>query len=362
MNINCDFPGGNIIVDGIDGDTVSVHQDLRDTTTDWFYWCFRVRGAAGRTITFRFTKGNVIGVRGPAVSLDEGWTWRWLGGDSFENDSFSYAFPDDAGDVRFSFGMPYQDAQLQAFLDRHANDPRLRIEDHCTTGKGRPVQRLFAGCIDREPAHRVILTCRHHCCEMMASCALEGIIETVLRDDRDVGFLIVPFMDKDGVEDGDQGKNRNPHDHGRDYQERLYPTVAALMDFVPAWSKGRLVAALDLHCPHIRGAHNECIYLVGSANEYIWKEQQAFSKILEEEIKGPLPYRASDNLPFGQAWNKEENFAGGKSCTRWMSEQDGVRLASGIEIPYANANGTEVNHETARDFGRDLARALYIYL
>jgi murein tripeptide amidase MpaA len=26
-------------------------------------------------------------------------------------------------------------------------------------------------------------------------------------------FLAVPFMDKDGVEDGDQGKNRRPRDH-----------------------------------------------------------------------------------------------------------------------------------------------------
>jgi hypothetical protein len=362
MNVDCDFPGGNIIVDGIDGDVVSIHQDLRDTSTDWFYWCFRVRGAAGREVTFRFTKGNVIGVRGPAVSTDEGWTWRWRGSDSFENDSFSYTFPGDADDVRFSFGMPYQDAQLQAFLDTHAGSARLTAEHHCTTRKGRRVERLLAGCIEKEPSHRVMLTCRHHCCEMMASYALEGMIETIIEDDRDVEFLIVPFMDKDGAEDGDQGKNRAPHDHGRDYLERIYPTVDALMDLVPSWSKGKFAVALDLHCPWIRGEHNECVYLVGSASKRIWKEQQKFSEILEAEAKGPLAFRASDNLPYGEAWNKEQNFSGGKSCTRWMTEQEGIRLASGMEIPYASANGHEVNQETARELGRDLARALYIYL
>jgi len=362
MNIDCDFPGGNVIVDGIDGDVAFVRQDLRDTSTDWFYWCFRVRGAGGRTVTFRFTAGNVIGVRGPAVSTDDGWTWRWLGADSVEDDSFSYAFADDEDDVRFSFGMPYQDARLQAFLEQHAGNPRLRVENHCATRKGRPVQRLFAGRIDREPSRRVVLTCRHHCCEMMASYALEGMIETILAEDRDVEFLIVPFMDKDGVEDGDQGKNRSPRDHGRDYVESIYPTVGALMDLVPAWSKGGLTAALDLHCPWIRGPYNECIYLVGSREETIWKEQQKFSEILEMERKGPLPYRAEDNLPFGQAWNKEQNFSAGRSCTRWMTEQEGIRLASGIEIPYANVRGHEVTQETAREFGRDLARALYIYL
>lgn len=46
--VDCDFPGGNIVVDGIKDDTVFLHQDVRDTQGDWFYWYFRVRGAAGR--------------------------------------------------------------------------------------------------------------------------------------------------------------------------------------------------------------------------------------------------------------------------------------------------------------------------
>ncbi|MBQ6011409.1 MAG: hypothetical protein IJL17_22960, partial [Kiritimatiellae bacterium] len=34
-----------------------------------------------------------------------------------------------------------------------------------------------------------------------------------IRDNADCVF--VPFMDKDGVENGDQGKHRAPHDHNR---------------------------------------------------------------------------------------------------------------------------------------------------
>jgi len=45
--IDAGFPGGNIIVDGIEGDTVFLRPDLRDTQGDWFYWAFRVRGSAG---------------------------------------------------------------------------------------------------------------------------------------------------------------------------------------------------------------------------------------------------------------------------------------------------------------------------
>ena len=70
--VDCDFPGGNIIMDAIEGDDVFLHQDLRDTQGHWFYWYFRVRGAAGRALNFAFTKGDVIGVLGPAVSMDCG--------------------------------------------------------------------------------------------------------------------------------------------------------------------------------------------------------------------------------------------------------------------------------------------------
>ena len=45
FSIDCRFPGGNIKVHDIQGDTVFVSPDLRDTRTSWFYWAFRVRGA-----------------------------------------------------------------------------------------------------------------------------------------------------------------------------------------------------------------------------------------------------------------------------------------------------------------------------
>jgi hypothetical protein len=54
-----------------------------------------------------------------------------------------------------------------------------------------------------------------------------------------VEFLIVPFVDKDGVEEGDQGKNRHPHDHNRDYATPcLYPEVQALRERAAGWSGG----------------------------------------------------------------------------------------------------------------------------
>lgn len=367
VQIDRDFPGGNIAVEAALGDDVKVHQELRDTAGPWFYWCFRARGAGGRTLRFEFTQSRAIGVHGPAVSLDDGMTWRWLGRDHVRGNGFVCAFPRDAGEVRLSFGMPYQEAHWRRFVASLAGNLCLSTHTLCTTPKRRDVEYALAGCLTREPLHRVVVTCRHHCCEMMASYALEGLIRWVVADDgpaarrmrETVQVLIVPFVDKDGVEDGDQGKNRRPRDHGRDYEGRsLYASTGALRDLLPRWSDGRLRLGLDLHCPGIAGAHNEAIYVVGSRDDRIAREQQAFSRILESVCRGPLPFRADDFLPFGQAWNTDKNCAEGKGFSRWLDEWPEPVPGIGFEIPYANAGGVEVNQESARQFGEDLGRAV----
>ena len=53
--VDADYPGGNVIVERIDGAHVYVRPDLRDTRGNWFYWNFRVREAAGKTILVHFT-------------------------------------------------------------------------------------------------------------------------------------------------------------------------------------------------------------------------------------------------------------------------------------------------------------------
>ena len=54
MLIHQNFIGGNITVKEIDGNTVVLENELRDTTGDWFYWAFCVEGAENKTITFKF--------------------------------------------------------------------------------------------------------------------------------------------------------------------------------------------------------------------------------------------------------------------------------------------------------------------
>ena len=90
--IDANYPGGNIVVERMEGDTVYLRPDLRDTEGWWFYWSFRIQGVQGRTLTFRFSGPNPIGVRGPAVSTDQGRTWAWLGTEALQEGSFRYTF------------------------------------------------------------------------------------------------------------------------------------------------------------------------------------------------------------------------------------------------------------------------------
>jgi len=362
IRVDADLVGGNIVVDKIEGDTVSVHQDLRDTQGDWFYWQFRVRGAQGRTLTFQFTKGNVLGVLGPAMSADGGETWSWLGKESIQGAGFRYAFPADAKDVRFCVSIPYFEKDLKKFLARHEKEPNLKVVTHCETKKGRPVERLHVGRPDGAAPIRLIFTARHHACEMIASYLLEGILEEALADAwyrEKVEIAAVPFMDKDGVEDGDQGKNRIPRDHNRDYSgESLYASTRAMREFAPKWSDGRLKLAMDIHCPTLRGPNNETTYFVGNENEESWKKIGRLSELLEAGQTAPPVYRAKDNMPFGTSWNKASNFSQGKSFGRWALDLPGSPAGTTIEISYANSNGTTITADKARTFGRDVARAV----
>lgn len=367
FTIDADFPAGNIVVEKIDGDLIRLHQDERDTPRFWFHWHFRVRGAAGRTLTFEFTKENVFGSRGPAVSSDDGRTWTWLGLSATNGDTFRYAFPRDAGDVRFAFAVPYTEADLHAFLKRHKESGALRRDELATTPRGRVVELLRAGRLDGQAKHRILLTCRHHACESVADFVLEGVLHAALAESQigrwfreQVEIVAVPFMDKDGVEAGDQGKMRRPHDHWLDYEgESIYASTRALRKLVEKEPRRAIDVALDIHCPYIR---DEKVYFALGSDARIAGESTRFCRLFEQSCEGPLAYRTRDDSPFGTGWNTSPTYAGRRSFWQWAQSLPGVRVAATLEVPYASVGETDVTPDNARALGRDLAKALKTFL
>lgn len=380
--IDTDFPGGNIIISNgvqvstlystITSDTVLLRPDFRDTKKSWFNWYFRISGAADRTILFQFP-GKHIGSFGPAVSIDGGDSWSWLY-DTISTlfDQFNYTFREDIDEVRFSMGVPYMQSHLDQFLSGLKGDPLLRVGTLTSSVKGRSVEKLVIQHQKSRPKFRVLLTARHHSCEAMASYALEGIIYSVLQDNdesmkwlrENTAFFIVPFMDKDGVEDGDQGKNRKPWDHNEDYAgESIYNTTAALRKQVPVWADDDVDLFLDLHCPGLRGTIHETIFTVESGDPVVAREQRAFLEILKEHNNGELKLHPGRSIiEYGTGWNVSRGNSELRSSREWVSETWPGSMSATLEIAYANNNGQMVTPQNARDFGKDVAIAIAAYL
>lgn len=361
------IPGGNIRVVSVEGHDIELDVELRDTAGDWFYWCFRAHFPEAGTFHFRFTRENKVGTRGPAVSHDGGKSWCWLSPVYHESSrAFDYTSPGAGHEALFCMGMQYLQRDLEAFLAEFSGRTALQADTLCRSRKGRNVELLTIR--EGNPECAVLLTSRHHAGEMMATHALEGVLRAVLADTefgrafrKRIAMCAVPFADKDGVEEGDQGKNRIPHDHARDYQEPgLYPETIALRALL---EHEKPAFVLDMHCPWIRGGGtNETSYMVGTGIAGMDREMERFAELLEAERVPEAPYFKKDNIPFGTSWNTEKNYTLGKTIKHHAATLPFVRNAQTIEIPFANFGEVTVDRSSMLAYGESIARALYRYL
>jgi len=369
IKVSSDFPGGNIVVNKVSGDTLWVKPDLSFTSGKWFYWYFKVSGVSNKTVTFKFDQKNVFAKYGPAYSINNDENWKWYGENRIKNNSFSFAFSEQDTVGFFSVAFPYTEKNLDQFLEDLPHRELLIIDTLCFSPENREVEKIIIPSLNKEPKYKVLITARHHACEMMASYVLEGIIKSILNDRdlqllrEDVEFMIVPFVDKDGVENGEQGKNRIPRDHNRDYSgDSKYHSTATLRSIIPAWSNNKLRIALDIHCPWISGKGNESIYTVGLSNPKLEQRQILFSQLLEENSVGELKSYHKDFLPFGKSWNTDSNYLNGMGFIQWASSLEGISVATSIEFPYANISGLMVSKDNARIFGQAVAYSIKEYL
>lgn len=392
FTIDAGIPAGNIVVEAIDGDTVRLRQDLRDTSGHWFYWAFRVRGAAGRTLTFDFGDSPAVGTRGAAVSEDRGGHWRWSDferadprnpatGDHLSDRVFTWKFGSGDDEVWFSQTIPYGQSDWEAFVAAHAADYGKAFVTNtlCLSRKGRPVETGRFGRIDGKAKYRMLVTSRHHCAEATATFVMEGLLASVFGEDElgrwmrgNIEIRAVPFVDKDGVVDGDQGKNRRPHDHCRDYNDDrppVYPEVKAIREMMAEWGReaGAPSVVMDLHSPWLRGNwlskddSNAFIFAVGIKS--FEAKQRRMCETLERVQESGSGFLASDYYEQGRGWNNGANYAAGSTLTRWaVRTWPDAPLVISFEIPFANARRMTITPPMLRLFGRDIALALSAYL
>ena len=370
ISVNTKFPGGNVLVNKIEGNTIHIAPELRGGR-QWFYWNFEAEVSQPGRVTFVFPAdaGAQIGVNGPAVSLDEGRTWEWLGADhagfrsagrdspAVPSDSFWYDFTAKNSTVRFSVGIPYLQRNLDEFIARLGENPHLVRDVLTKSRKGRPVDVWQVG----QPGPDmipVLVSARHHACEALASYVLEGFLEEALSDSpagaafrRKYILYAIPIVDVDGVAEGDQGKWRSPHDHNRDYgQERMiYPPVISMVQLAKA---KRIKLALDFHCPTLRMDIHQGFYFAGIRLPHIKNNMDELIGWMDEE------------RPPAVIWSERDLMArpgpsapkGGMPFSNYFAYHDGVDFAATLESPFTQ-RGNGLDDELACEYGRGLLRA-----
>ena len=324
------------------GNDVYLQNELRDTTSNWFYWAFCVEGAAGETITFHFGE-NRVGYWGAAVSHDLK-TWKWL--NERDGESFRYTFGEKENKVYFAHNMLYHPDRFLAFCQKNG----VQVTEFCKSEKGRSVPCVTVGNGEK----KIVLTARHHACEATGDYVLEGVLEElVARPMPNTTVFCVPFMDYDGVVDGDQGKDRAPHDHNRDYiDEPIYQTTKKLQEYV----KDGCLYAFDFHSPWHLGGRNDVEFIVQNSVERV-PRFNAFGEIFERETAG-LAFRHfhKNDLPFMEGWNQPS-----ANCGAYMSRRKGNELAFSLETPYFGTEDNKVSQENLKELGKAFAKALKGY-
>ena len=339
MIIHNKFVGGNIFVDRIEGDHVYLRNELRDTTTEWFYWAFCVEGAEGQELTFHLGPKR-LGYFGPAVShnLED---WHWL--DTCDGEAFTYKFGENESKVYFAHHMLYHPVQFSTFAMRNG----LTVTEFCKSRKGNSVPCIKLG----EGESSIILTARHHACESVGGYVLEGLVEELVKNPiENTRVLCVPFMDYDGVVDGDQGKNRYPHDYNRDYiDEPIYPEIRALIAYADEYGAN---LCFDFHSPSHQGKAHDHIYMMRCFKA---EKIDRFSELLTEEyIEGGMHYSPQWDHPAKPYAPDAPHL----TFNAHMNYRPENVLAFTMECTYAGLEENKVSQERLRVFGRSFANAL----
>lgn len=334
------FPGGNITVIECREDHASVKINYRDSQP-WCYWAFKVCGAAGKQITFDFGE-DAVGYFGPAVSHDL-INWHWSEPQNYrsgeeERFQFTYTFAEEDEEVYFSHNMLY-------CPERFEQIDFMKKSVLCVDRDGTKVPMAEMG----EGEQVILLTARHHACEAPANYILEGVLREFKENlPKSFRIITVPFVDMAGVVAGDQGKDRFPHDHNRDYvEESIYPTVNAMKELVV---RENIRYVFDFHSPCHLGGGNDCMSLV-NAYESMRNDMSLLSRLFAGELTEECFVFRDGTI----TW-REQPVNG--TFSAYCGALDKVQFVATMENPYFGEQGNVMTQDSYLATGRAFGRAV----
>ena len=237
---------------------------------------------------------------GRATFSSDGKTWEQTNPGRRDGARMRYEVTGTGRPLWIAWGPPFTPRDVDLLIaDAERAYPAAKAFELAHSREGRPVRGLRISESTDAAAPAVWIQARQHAWESGSSWVARGLVEWLISADADAIWLrrhaeifIVPIMDVDNAATGNGGKEANPRDHNRDWDERpVYPEVAAaqrrLLEFSDA---GRLALFIDLHNPAAGDARP---FFFTSAPEVLGelaqRNQSTFLTCAIEHIKGPLP-------------------------------------------------------------------------
>jgi len=265
--------------------------------------------------------------------------------------------------VSAAFCYPYAPADLDATLD--AAVPVWKRQPIGLSGHGRLLPRLYCPPKPRPrmcPGAYVIA--RQHAGETPGSWVLDGLLRAVAEADvgdpiRQVEWWASPFVDLDGVVEGNYGKDALPWDFNRAWSRMpMRPEVLTIQRDMRAFARRtRPRMLLDLHGPG--GAEKRFYQFLCRDGQP--PEHRDLQKSFTPHLARHMPMIPADELAltprYPSRWNDTE------TATAWAWHELDRTTGVSLETTYqALRDGPWLEPDDYRDIGRRVARAVAAWL
>ncbi|MGC9318839.1 MAG: M14 family zinc carboxypeptidase, partial [Armatimonadota bacterium] len=221
-----------------------------------------------------------------------------------------FEHPGGAESVAAAFCYPYGPPELEAALadvgDAWSASP-IGI-----TGEGRTLMRLRLAGREQTPRPGLYLLARQHAGETPGSWVLDGILRLLAGESDEAAAIreqlecwAVPFVDLDGVANGDYGKDALPWDFNRAWEPLpMRPEVQALQrDLLRFAERTEPRLLLDLHAP----GHSTPDVYAQLPREQRPQEQQEAARGIAAELAAAFPELAPEDTAqattYASRWN-----------------------------------------------------------
>jgi Zinc carboxypeptidase/Cytosolic carboxypeptidase N-terminal domain len=387
LKVSTDFEGGSAKVIEIDSQNKTIHiAPGGDPNRGWAcWWAVRIDNTLlGQPLTLELSASDQPTRNNGQVTakpLDAGWSMAARASISHDGRRWQPSAPGVREGSRIRYQLSPEGTSLWVawgplFTPQHTTElfaeavskiPGASQFELARTREDRVIRGLKIRAGEKSSSERPALwiQARQHAWETGSSWVARGFVEWLMARDESARWLtdhaeivVVPIMDVDNVVTGNGGKEENPRDHNRDWDEApVFPEVAAAQKQLQQWaSQGRLDFFIDLHNPAPRDSRP--FFFCGPPellNDRSRNNRALFLEIANKQISGPLAVESAPRITgpsYHPLWRKISG--------QWVTDHGNEHtVAVCLETAWNTPQSTT---EGYRAVGRQLGEAIAEYL